>query len=233
VQDRNLFSIIHCENSTPEAKALKPKGRPKRQKGFITPKKGIFYLYFLKCQHRWDYVGVTKNWRGRIKEHIKGEGAKFTRRHSPIKVIGVWRLGELNYSEAEEIEDNFTLEMMAKHKGRVRGGHFLEEKLKPEELLKCYVVQEGCIAKYERINVPMDMIGSCHSIASKQKTKAKRAKISRRCKDKQVAKMLGLKGMSFDEAVDTLYDYWVSEGELTKTRDCAEKKILQKGWYIP
>lgn len=45
------------------------------------------YMYILFCSNGKYYTGSTKNLEKRIFEHNNGEGANFTRKHLPVRLI--------------------------------------------------------------------------------------------------------------------------------------------------
>jgi len=47
------------------------------------------YMYILECENGKFYTGSTKNLEYRIAQHRMGEGANFTRKHLPIKLVFV------------------------------------------------------------------------------------------------------------------------------------------------
>jgi len=48
-----------------------------------------FFVYILLCDDGSFYTGYTKNLNRRIKMHINGKGAKYTKSHKPKKVVFV------------------------------------------------------------------------------------------------------------------------------------------------
>lgn len=220
----NLFNkVIQVSERTVGAKVLPPKKNVVRVK-FNPPKKGIFYLYFLACQKGWYYVGVTKNWEDRIKQHSIGKGAKLTQKHRPTAVIGIWKLGEMNYEDAEKIEDDFVMEQMAKYGGKVRGGNFLEEKINVGELLKCYIIPKNVENRFLQIR-------GIEKIDKKKYGVDKNKKAITRYTNKQIVKMLRLKEKPFEEAVNVLYEFYRWESGLPRTMDYVENKVLKNRLY--
>ena len=61
-----------------------------------------YYLYILECQDGSLYTGISTNPERRLKEHIEGTGAKYTRTHKPVKIIYLELLR--NRSEASKRE---------------------------------------------------------------------------------------------------------------------------------
>jgi putative endonuclease len=45
------------------------------------------YVYIILCQDGSFYTGYTKNLNARMKLHMKGKGARYTRIHKPEKLV--------------------------------------------------------------------------------------------------------------------------------------------------
>lgn len=60
------------------------------------------YMYILLCADRSYYVGSTTEVDLRVAQHQSGEGANFTRKRLPVKLV--------YYEEHERIEDAFNRE---------------------------------------------------------------------------------------------------------------------------
>jgi predicted GIY-YIG superfamily endonuclease len=45
------------------------------------------YTYILECNDGSYYVGSTKDLQRRLKQHQTGKGARYTRSHSPVKLV--------------------------------------------------------------------------------------------------------------------------------------------------
>lgn len=182
------------------------------------PMAGGFYLYFLSCQKGFYYIGATKYPKNRIKNHFDGVGCQVTRKYRPKKILGVWKLGNMTYPEAENIETNFTLEMMKKKGNKVRGGIYHHIKEDTKGILASNLIPYDVVSEYEKIQIEIPKKVKVQNDKTKNKSK----------KDK----MSCYKAMTFDEAVACLYDYWQSTGQIHKSLDEAEAKILKKGWYM-
>ena len=180
------------------------------------PMAGEYYLYFLKLRKGYFYVGISKYPESRIKAHFDGIGCQVTKKYRPWKILGVWRLGNMTYPEAEKIETAFTLEMMLKNGNKVRGGLYHNLKEDVPAILRCNMVQKNILAGYDKVYVK----------APKKKLKEKKQEGG------QKDKLPPYRSMTFDEAVACLYDYWQSNGQMYKSLDDAERKILKKGWYM-
>ena len=57
------------------------------------------YMYILKCANGQYYTGSTKNLERRLAQHQAGEGANFTRKHLPVKLV--------YFEEFERIDEAF------------------------------------------------------------------------------------------------------------------------------
>ncbi|MCL1911160.1 MAG: GIY-YIG nuclease family protein [Leptospirales bacterium] len=45
------------------------------------------YMYILECANYWYYTGSTTDLERRLEQHQNGEGANFTRKHLPVKLV--------------------------------------------------------------------------------------------------------------------------------------------------
>ena len=45
------------------------------------------YMYILECSNGKYYTGSTIDLERRLKQHMEGEGANFTRKHLPVKLV--------------------------------------------------------------------------------------------------------------------------------------------------
>ncbi|WP_454733844.1 MULTISPECIES: GIY-YIG nuclease family protein [Cupriavidus] len=61
-----------------------------------------WFLYLLECEGNKIYTGITTDVERRFAQHQAGTGAKYTRSHKPIRVLG-WKEFE-NRSEASKAE---------------------------------------------------------------------------------------------------------------------------------
>jgi len=46
-----------------------------------------YYVYIIRCEGNSFYTGYTKNVNSRLKRHLKGKGARYTRMHRPRKLV--------------------------------------------------------------------------------------------------------------------------------------------------
>ena len=49
--------------------------------------KSSWYVYIIECKGSLLYTGITKDLERRIKEHSSGNGCKFTKYRTPIKLM--------------------------------------------------------------------------------------------------------------------------------------------------
>lgn len=111
----------------------------KKTEPFTLPD-GIYWVYALKCDGGYYYIGVTTNVERRFSQHREGGEmcANFTKKHKPLKVLYKARLGFMSYKEAEEYEDCVTLEAMMKYGGKkCAGGRFFSP-LGPRTAIRKY-----------------------------------------------------------------------------------------------
>lgn len=81
-------------------------------------------IYVLKLEGNRYYVGKTNNPTKRFEEHVRGDGAAWTRLHKPYKIERIIP----NASAFDE--DKYTKEYMAKYGiDAVRGGSYVEREL--------------------------------------------------------------------------------------------------------
>lgn len=184
------------------------------------PMAGVFYLYFLKLQKGFYYVGITKYPKNRLKDHFDGVGCKVTKKYRPIKILGVWKLGNMVYPDAEKIETNFTLEMMKEKGNKVRGGLYHHTKEDVPSILASNIIPSGVAQRYERVRI---------EIPGGKRTRKQEVQKDKKPKKDRLPQY---RAMPFEKAVVCLYDFWQSTGQIHKSLDDAEKKILKKGWYM-
>ncbi|MBK5133518.1 GIY-YIG nuclease family protein [Candidatus Bathyarchaeota archaeon] len=48
-----------------------------------------FFVYILLCEDGSFYTGYTKNLDNRVKQHMNGKGARYTKSHKPKKIVYV------------------------------------------------------------------------------------------------------------------------------------------------
>jgi putative endonuclease len=76
-------------------------------------------VYVLECENNCYYIGVSSNLNARLAQHFEGEGAAFTRKNKPIKLIEVHIGGEAKENEiTEKYIEKYTLR-------KVSGGKYV------------------------------------------------------------------------------------------------------------
>lgn len=75
------------------------------------------WVYVLLLEGNYYYIGFTENLSQRLEAHFKGEGAKWTQLHKPVRVIDI-------SPETNDWQEDFTTLCMMRKYGidRVRGG---------------------------------------------------------------------------------------------------------------
>lgn len=51
----------------------------------------MYYTYMIRCKDNSLYTGMTNNIENRMRKHISGTGAKYTKSHKAEKVEVIWR----------------------------------------------------------------------------------------------------------------------------------------------
>jgi predicted GIY-YIG superfamily endonuclease len=84
-----------------------------------------YELYVLRLEQGRYYVGQTGRLKRRIEQHVAGNGALWTKLYPPIERIKTYVLPMADIKEVERLEDELTIDTMARYGWRnVRGGHF-------------------------------------------------------------------------------------------------------------
>lgn len=86
-----------------------------------------YWLYALKLDHNKFYVGFTakNNPYDRIKEHVEGKGASWTRLHRPVEVLEIRDAGTITLTEIKDLEHSLAgVYMLLYGANNVRGGVF-------------------------------------------------------------------------------------------------------------
>jgi cellular nucleic acid-binding protein len=82
------------------------------------------YIYILKLKNNKWYFGTSDNVEKRIKQHLNGDGSKWTQKYKPLKTINSYKIKDLHE------EDKITLQYMEKYGiNNVRGGSFCNMEL--------------------------------------------------------------------------------------------------------
>ncbi len=56
------------------------------------------YMYILKCSNGQFYTGSTKDLEKRLSEHNSGNGANFTKKHAPCKLVYFEEYDRIDYA---------------------------------------------------------------------------------------------------------------------------------------
>ena len=64
------------------------------------------FMYILKCSNGHYYVGSTDDLEKRLEQHNSGEGASYTKKHRPVKLV--------YFEEYQRIDDAFYREQQIK-----------------------------------------------------------------------------------------------------------------------
>jgi len=107
-------------------------------------------LYLLELQNNKYYVGQTDNVDFRYRDHVNGEGAKWTKIHKPVKIILSKQIEIKSIRESLLYENWMTLHFMEKYEWQnVRGGEFIKiEEYKLKEQLKLIFDTENNKIRY-------------------------------------------------------------------------------------
>ena len=70
-----------------------------------------YYVYVILCQDGSFYTGYTKDLDARMKLHMNGKGAKYTRMHKPKKIVYTEEFG----SRAEAMKRERKLKRLGHH----------------------------------------------------------------------------------------------------------------------
>ena len=61
-----------------------------------------WWLYLIECRDGSYYAGITNDLQARFEAHLSGKGARYTRSHPPLRLLGARPYG--NRSEASRAE---------------------------------------------------------------------------------------------------------------------------------
>ncbi|HTH94884.1 MAG TPA: GIY-YIG nuclease family protein [Rhodocyclaceae bacterium] len=48
----------------------------------------VWYLYLIECENGSLYTGITTDVERRYAAHVAGKGARYTRMHKPVRLVG-------------------------------------------------------------------------------------------------------------------------------------------------
>ncbi len=63
-----------------------------------------YFLYILRCDNNYLYVGIAKDVKARFALHQSGKGAKFTKINRPLKIVYSKKIGSLSRALKKEAE---------------------------------------------------------------------------------------------------------------------------------
>lgn len=168
-------------------------------RNFREPSDGKYWLYVLECEDGYYYIGTTKNVTSRYHQHRKGEGAKFTKKHKPIRIYTRKLLGDMSYKKAEEYEDYCT--MLWKNSlgmSKVSGGRFVKESIRREQVKKEIAkIDVGIVKK-----LPLPKVKEKNT----KKIYDKNGKLCAVIKSKKGRKVLGEPMVDYDSIDHSKYD---------------------------
>lgn len=65
---------------------------------------GNYFVYILRCDNNYLYIGIAKDVQARFAQHQKGKGAKFTRINKPTAVAYSRKIGSLSKALKKEAQ---------------------------------------------------------------------------------------------------------------------------------
>lgn len=54
----------------------------------MNPPSKAWYLYLIECEGGSLYAGITTDVARRFAQHVNGKGARYTRSHRPVRLVG-------------------------------------------------------------------------------------------------------------------------------------------------
>ena len=85
------------------------------------------YMYILKCSNGTYYTGSTKDLERRLMQHQNGEGAIYTRKHSPVELV--------YHEEFQRIDQAFYREKQIQGWSRAKKDALIKKNVKELKLL--------------------------------------------------------------------------------------------------
>ena len=131
-------------------------------------------IYVLECEGGKYYVGKTGDGERRLKQHISGQGAEWTKMHKPKRIVDY-------YKNAKDSDEKKVFESMVKKHGasKVRGAHFTKRRASRKEI-RDLEKKVGLGGKKSTRNTAKKKT----STTTKRNSKAKAAKSSTKKKSK-------------------------------------------------
>jgi putative endonuclease len=66
--------------------------------------KNEWYFYIVECRDGSFYSGITNDLEGRVKEHNKGTGAKYTYSRRPVTLVYSEKCGNVSEARKREVQ---------------------------------------------------------------------------------------------------------------------------------
>ena len=131
-------------------------------------------IYVLECEGGKFYVGKTGDGERRLKQHIAGQGAEWTKMNKPKRIVDY-------YKNAKDVDEKKVFESMVKKHGasKVRGAYFTKRKATRKEI-RSLEKKVGLGGKKTTRNHPKKK----PTTTSKRKPKAKSSKTTKKTKSK-------------------------------------------------
>lgn len=80
----------------------------------------MYYVYILRCRGDTLYTGITPDVCRRMRAHLDGSGAKYTRSHPPLALEALWRTADkidaarLEYAVKKRLDRQQKLSLIAR-----------------------------------------------------------------------------------------------------------------------
>ena len=179
-------------------------------------------IYVLECEGGKYYVGKTGDGERRLKQHISGQGAEWTKMHKPKRIVDY-------YKDAKDSDEKKVFESMVKKYGasKVRGAHFTKRRASRKEI-RDLEKKVGLGGKKTTRKTTKKKTSN----TTKRKPKAKTAKSSAKKKSKTQWIAAGYKKDRFGRIVPkTARDYAAekkSKSTTTKKKSTTKKKTTTR-----
>ncbi len=87
------------------------------------------FMYILLCSNGHYYVGSTDNLEQRLSQHMNGNGANYTRKHLPVRLV--------YFEEFQRIDDAFYREQQVKGWSRAKKEALIKQDIEALHDLSC------------------------------------------------------------------------------------------------
>ena len=181
-------------------------------------------IYVLECEGGKFYVGKTGDGERRLKQHIAGQGAEWTKMNKPKRIVDY-------YKNAKDVDEKKVFESMVKKHGasKVRGAYFTKRKATRKEI-RSLEKKVGLGGKKTTRNLSKKK----STTTSKRKPKSKSSKTTKKTKTKTEYIASGYKKDRYGRIVQkTARDYaierktnsiTVKKKTITKKKKTSKKK---------